>query len=63
MKHPKFKPNQKVFCRYLKKTGVVVCCINEKEVEDVKEQGFRYYVDVAGQRYSMKEKSLLLQEI
>lgn len=53
-----FLTGTKVFYPRLNKYGTVVRCINAEDAEDRRLQGYRYFIDVAGIRYSVPHSSL-----
>jgi hypothetical protein len=60
MAPPRFKVGDKVYYESLRKTGTVQMCINAKDADDIRRQGYRYEVSFRGADYvwSVVESSL-----
>jgi hypothetical protein len=54
---PVFKPQDRIVWR--DRVGYVMECINLNDTRDLAKQGYRYYVDSAGLRFSVTETELL----
>lgn len=59
MKPPKFKIEDYVLHKPKNKVGIIQKIINLDDKEDIKIQGYRYYVDHSGWRWSIPEEFLL----
>lgn len=64
---PKYEVGIKVYTNLWGKrqSGTVIDCINAEDAEDVKKQGFRYYVNLGTHRhtYSIVEKYLWIPKV
>ena len=58
MKKPKFVIGDKVYYEDLDKVGTIVKIINLDDAEDVKAQGYRFYVRFPKWDYSVAQKDL-----
>ena len=48
----KFETGARVYIPRTQRYGTVVACINESDRRDIEKQGYRYYVDSSGFRWS-----------
>lgn len=58
MKTPLYFPNERIIDGFTGRPGRIVEVINADDPQDVKTQGFRYYVLVDRQLFSLSEKSI-----